>query len=135
GNLVSGVSSQLPGLVDKIRTMSRTRRLALISLAATGAAAALLVGAGGAAQAATGATVRTGGIALNIRTAPSLTGKILATMRNGSAVAIVCQQNGQNIAGLVRTTAAWDMLADGRWVSDAYVQRPGPAPAACATAA
>jgi murein DD-endopeptidase MepM/ murein hydrolase activator NlpD len=115
--------------------MNRAGRLGLTALTGTGTAVAMLLTGAGVAQAATGATVRTGGIPLHVRTAPSLSGTILGTLPNGSALTIACQQSGQNIAGLVRTTTAWDKLADGRYVSDAYVQRPGPAPAACAQAA
>ncbi len=117
--------------------MSRVRRrLALTSLAGAGTAAVvLLFGAVGVAQAATGATVRTEGGPLKIRNAPWQSGTIVGMLPNGSALTVACQQSGQQINGMVRTTTAWDKLADGRYVSDAYVQRPGPAPAACVVAA
>ena len=111
--------------------MARARRLALTSIAAV----ALLLGSAGVAQAAPGATVRTEGGPLKVRSGPSRSGVIVGTLPNGASLTVVCQQNGQQITGVVRTTTAWDKLGDGRFVSDAYVNRPGPAPAACAVAA
>ncbi len=90
--------------------MSRVRRrLALTSLAGAGTAAVvLLFGAVGVAQAATGATVRTEGGPLKIRNAPWQSGTIVGMLPNGSALTVACQQSGQQINGMVRTTTAWD---------------------------
>jgi murein DD-endopeptidase MepM/ murein hydrolase activator NlpD len=108
--------------------MSRPRRLALIALAGTGAML-ILLGTAGTAEAAAGASVRTEGGPLKIRSAPSLTGAILGLLPNRSALTVTCQQAGQQITGSVRTTTAWDRLSDGRFVSDAYVARTGTLPA------
>ena len=44
---------------------------------------------------------------------------------------VACQADGQSIAGLVRTTAAWDRLTDGTFVSDAYIVWSGARPPSC----
>ena len=76
-------------------------------------------------------TVRTGGTAVNLRLAPSAAAGKAGTIVNGGKVAIVCQVTAQQITGTVRTTNLWDRLAGGRYVSDAYVQRPATAIPAC----
>jgi murein DD-endopeptidase MepM/ murein hydrolase activator NlpD len=111
--------------------MSRPHRLATIALAGTGAVL-LLLGTASTAEAAGGATVRTEGGPLKIRSLPSLAGAILATLPNRTPLTIACQQAGQQITGSARTTTAWDKLSDGRYVSDAYVARTGAPPPACA---
>ena len=40
---------------------------------------------------------------------------------DGSAITISCWRNGTTHAGRYRTTGAWDRLADGAWVSGAFV--------------
>ena len=110
--------------------MSHPRRLATVALAGAGVLLVLL-GTASTAQAASGATVRTEGGPLKIRSAPNLGGMILGLLPNGSRLTIACQLTGQQITGRVRTTTAWDRLSDGRYVSDAYVARTGAAPAGC----
>ena len=110
--------------------MSRPRRVALIALAGAGAVFVLL-GTASTAEAAAGPSVRTEGGPLKIRSAPSQNGAILGTLANGTRLTLACQQAGQQIAGSVRTTTAWDRLSDGRYVSDAYVARTGTPPASC----
>jgi murein DD-endopeptidase MepM/ murein hydrolase activator NlpD len=114
--------------------MRLARRLALTPLAGAGVLLVLLFGGVGVAQAASGPSVSTEGGPLKVRAAPSLTGALVGTLPNRSALTVVCQLTGQKITGSVRTTVAWDRLSDGRYVSDAYVRRTGPDPATCAVA-
>ncbi len=112
------------------RTTTNRRRYPL--LAAASVATVVLAGTG-VAEAGTVATVATGGGPLNVRASASLTATVVGTVGNNGRVAILCQQNGSRVTGVVRTTTAWDKLADGRYVSDAYVRRTGTAPTACPT--
>ena len=109
--------------------MTRMYRHACVALVA---AALILFGAAGAAHASTGVVIKTEGGPLKIRSAPSQAGVILGYLPNGSSTSVICQQPGQRITGVVRTTTAWDRLADGRFISDAYVWRSGSTPPACA---
>jgi hypothetical protein len=81
------------------------------------------------------ATARvTAGSALNVRTGPAMDYLVVRTVGNGTGLTIVCQLSGQSVAGSVRTTAVWDQLADGRFISDAYVAWSGaPTVGACVT--
>jgi murein DD-endopeptidase MepM/ murein hydrolase activator NlpD len=72
-------------------------------------------------------TARTGGTPLSIRQSPSSTSARLGEFANGRRFSIICQVAGETIRGTVRTAMAWDRLANGSYVSDAYVER-GPAP-------
>ncbi|HWH01128.1 MAG TPA: sporangiospore maturation cell wall hydrolase GsmA [Pilimelia sp.] len=67
------------------------------------------------------ATVQTGGVALNVRTGPGTGYPRVAGLPSGRRITVTCQVPGQLIWGRVRRTATWDRLADGRYVSDAYV--------------
>ncbi|GAA2598635.1 hypothetical protein GCM10010435_92540 [Winogradskya consettensis] len=58
---------------------------------------------------------------LKVRSAPSLTARAVGTLRGGDKVTVVCQTAGQKVRGSVRTSAAWDRLGTGRYVSHAYV--------------
>ncbi|HET6212099.1 MAG TPA: sporangiospore maturation cell wall hydrolase GsmA [Micromonosporaceae bacterium] len=88
---------------------------------------ASVVGAGAVAEpayaAGYGATARTGGGPLNVRSGASTSHARVATIPDGRRITLSCQVTGQKIRGAVRTTAAWDRLPDGRYVSDAYVSR------------
>jgi murein DD-endopeptidase MepM/ murein hydrolase activator NlpD len=90
--------------------------------------------AGGAAVAGTG-IARTGGTPLTMRRAPSSGAERLGGVANGGTVWIMCQTTGDRITGTMRTTTAWDRLANNTYVSDAYVERAAfPIPACAATA-
>jgi len=108
------------------------KQLALVGLVAGGAL--LMWPASASAAAAPVATVSTGGGDLNVRTGPSTSYSRVATIRNGTALAITCQVTGMVITGHVRQTGAWDRLSNGRYVSDAFVawQPARPAVPACA---
>ncbi|MET7425873.1 peptidoglycan DD-metalloendopeptidase family protein [Dactylosporangium sp. NPDC005555] len=85
-----------------------------VAPAAVAAAAAVTTTAG---------TVASGGTPLKARTAPAHTAPLIAALPNGTALTLVCQQQGENIAGTQRTTAMWNRLPEGTYVSDAYVRR------------
>ncbi len=80
------------------------------------------------------AVVRTGGTVLNVRTGPGTSSATVGTVRPGTRLTIACQVAGQRIRGAVSTTAQWDLLATGGYVSHAYVSG-GPPVAACASTA
>ena len=75
----------------------------------------------------------TGGTPLTMRRTPSSAGERLGTVANGAKVWIMCQVAGDRITGTVRTSTAWDRLANGTYVADAYVTRSFTVPA-CADA-
>src|SRR5438552_6913800 len=79
-------------------------------------------------------TVRTAGTVLNVRPGPGTSYQSVGTVRPGAGLAVACQVAGQRINGATGTTAQWDLLADGGYVSHAYVSG-GPAAAACPSAA
>jgi murein DD-endopeptidase MepM/ murein hydrolase activator NlpD len=116
-------------------TRRHPRRTARTVLAAASLLASLipLVTASAPAAAATPAvtvagigTAQTGGTPLNIRESPSSASRKLGEFANGRRFSIICQVAGETVRGTVRTASAWDRLANGSYVSDAYVQR-GPA--------
>jgi uncharacterized protein YraI len=101
---------------------SKIRRLLLGTLLATATTgAALGTGADGAFAAVT-ASVHTTGGPLNLRAAPTTSSAVAGQVANGAGIAVSCQVTGQTIAGAVRTTAQWDKLTSGRYVSHAYVR-------------
>src|SRR5688572_5507532 len=87
----------------------------LLAVAATGAAVCLVVPV---AEAATTASVRGG---VNVRSGASSTAKVLSRLRDKQKISIACRVSGQHIRGPVRTTAQWDRLTSGGYVSHAYV--------------
>lgn len=118
----------------KVRHRRRTT-LALLAgsvLSLVGTSPAVAAGVAG-----TG-TAKTDGTTLNMCRAPSAGGDLAGSVANGGTVWIMCQVAGDPIAGTVRTTSLWDRLANGTYVSDAFVRRaafpipacPGPAPVA-----
>lgn len=74
---------------------------------------------------------------LRVRTGPATWHPAVRSLPNGASVVALCQVSGQRIdIGTVRRTNAWNRLADGTFISDAYVSRAatpppcsGPAPA------
>ncbi len=103
------------------------RHMATVTLM-TALVAAGVAGTAAPALAATGqsnAVVATGGGSLNVRATPGTALRRVGTLADGARIRVVCQQPGQRIAGAVRTTALWDKLPDGRYVTDAYVRRSG----------
>jgi murein DD-endopeptidase MepM/ murein hydrolase activator NlpD len=87
-----------------------------------------------AAAATTKATVASGSIPLKARTGPAQKNQQVAALPNGTALDLVCQQHGQRVVGTTRLTDMWDRLANGTFVSDAYVRRGGTPPTCESTA-
>ena len=105
-----------------------------VAVAAT-AATALII-APGVAHAAPAGVVAAGGGSLNVRTGAARDYPAVRQLPDGSAVAARCQLDGADVAGSQGTTSLWNQLADGEYVSDAFVAWPGgrPALAACDSA-
>lgn len=116
-------------------------RLATALAVIVAAIAVPAVGHATSAHAATAAppmgVVRTPGIPLNVRYGPAVWFGLVMSLRNGTRAPIHCQTYGQLIRGTVKTTALWDRLPNGRYVSDAYVDtgRTGRVAPLCPTAA
>lgn len=75
------------------------------------------------------------GSVLNVRSGPSTAHSVVRTLPAGAGLSVDCQVSGQTIAGTVRTTATWDRLSDGTFVSDAFVSWPGGRPGTCGSKA
>ncbi|HYN93688.1 MAG TPA: sporangiospore maturation cell wall hydrolase GsmA [Pilimelia sp.] len=84
-------------------------------------AAPVAVPAPASAQAAVTATVRTTGGPLTMRTGPATITAAAGTLANGQRLTVQCQVYGERVRGPVRLTGYWDRLANGRFISDAYV--------------
>lgn len=108
----------------------RTRalgRLAITIITSAGVTTGLLAGAAAPATADGGAVagkVATDGSVLNVRPDPSTTLAPVDELPDGARIKILCRQAGERIVGNVRSTRFWDLLSDGRYVSDAFVKRP-----------
>ncbi|MDQ0951662.1 uncharacterized protein YraI [Streptomyces phaeochromogenes] len=61
------------------------------------------------------------GYTVNVRSGPGTGYSIVGTLRVGSSVRIYCQTPGETISGPYGTTNIWDNVANGEYVSDAYV--------------
>ncbi|MBG0566901.1 peptidoglycan DD-metalloendopeptidase family protein [Actinoplanes aureus] len=75
---------------------------------------------------------KTDGTRLNLRRTPSASAERFGSIADGAKVWIVCQVAAQQISGTVRTTNLWNQLANGAYVSDAYVVRPATPIPGCA---
>jgi uncharacterized protein YraI len=58
--------------------------------------------------------------ALNVRSGPTTTATVVGQLQPGSTVAVICQARGQKIG----STAVWDRISTGGYVSDQYVSTP-----------
>ncbi|MPY64212.1 SH3 domain-containing protein [Streptomyces spongiae] len=61
------------------------------------------------------------GVRLNVRSGPGTNYSIVRVLSEGARVPIYCQRPGQTISGPYGTTNLWDNIADGDYISDAYV--------------
>jgi uncharacterized protein YraI len=59
---------------------------------------------------------------VNVRSGPGTTYRIVRTLPYGASVPIYCQRPGEWVTGPYGTTNVWDNIADGEYVSDAYVK-------------
>jgi uncharacterized protein YraI len=62
----------------------------------------------------------TSGTSLNARTGPSSTYPVVRSYSPGAALSVMCQTAGQKVG----TTAVWNRLTNGAWVTDYYVSTP-----------
>ncbi|RLP92565.1 peptidoglycan DD-metalloendopeptidase family protein [Micromonospora sp. CV4] len=62
-----------------------------------------------------------GGGALTRRAGPGTGYGALGSLADGATVSVSCSANGTSHTGRYGTTALWDRLSDGSWVSDAYL--------------
>jgi flagellar protein FlgJ len=67
--------------------------------------------------------------ALNQRSSASTLHSPLGTVAAGAPLIVRCQLDGETVSGTVRTSAVWDRLSSGAFVSDAFVGWPGGRPA------
>lgn len=96
------------------------RRLTLRVAIVAGATTAMLLGISGTANAATG-TINTAGAALTVRASPGTGYDAWSSVNDGATVNILCQTEGSQVTCTYGTTTIWDMLSNGGFVSDAYV--------------
>ncbi|UYQ63636.1 peptidase [Streptomyces peucetius] len=61
------------------------------------------------------------GVRLNVRSGPGTNYRLVKILPYGATVPINCQKAGETITGPYGTTNLWDNIANGQFVSDAYV--------------
>ncbi|MFB7081851.1 SH3 domain-containing protein [Streptomyces sp. NPDC056308] len=61
------------------------------------------------------------GYRVNVRTGPGTQYGIVRTLPYGVKVAVYCQKPGERVTGPYGTSNIWDNIANGQFVSDAYV--------------
>ncbi|MEV6168413.1 SH3 domain-containing protein [Streptomyces sp. NPDC051954] len=61
------------------------------------------------------------GVRLNVRSGPGTSYTIVRVLPEGSRVPIFCQRPGSTVTGPYGTSKIWDNIANGQFVSDAYV--------------
>jgi hypothetical protein len=74
----------------------------------------------GVANAAAG-QIDTAGTALTERASPNTSSDDWTTKADGESVTILCQTEGESVTGTYGTSTVWDMLSNGGFVADAYV--------------
>ncbi|MCX5296730.1 peptidase [Streptomyces sp. NBC_00193] len=62
------------------------------------------------------------GYQVNVRSGPGTNYSILRVLPFGATVGVRCQCEGQVISGPYGTTALWDCIGNGEFISDAYVK-------------
>ncbi|MCM2393791.1 SH3 domain-containing protein [Streptomyces albipurpureus] len=62
------------------------------------------------------------GYRVNVRSGPGTQYEIVRVLQYGARVPINCQKPGEWITGPYGTTNIWDCIANGQFISDAYVQ-------------
>lgn len=105
---------------------SRNRRSVL--LAGAMGALVMVMGSPVTASAATASATTTRyypvapGVRLNVRSGPGTGYNIIRLLPEGAKVSIHCQAPGSTVTGPYGTSNIWDNIANGEFVSDAYVQ-------------
>ncbi|MEU6482321.1 SH3 domain-containing protein [Streptomyces sp. NPDC047017] len=61
------------------------------------------------------------GVRLNVRSGPGTGYALVRTLSEGAEVPIYCQSPGTTVTGPYGTSAIWDNIANGQYVSDTYV--------------
>ncbi|MBT2528977.1 SH3 domain-containing protein [Streptomyces sp. ISL-99] len=61
------------------------------------------------------------GYRVNVRSGPGTQYRLIKTLPYDVKVAVYCQKPGESISGPYGTSNLWDNIADGQFVSDAYV--------------
>lgn len=61
------------------------------------------------------------GTTLNKRSGPGTGYAVVGTVADGATVTVSCSRNGTTHTGRYGSTALWNRLSDGTWVSDAYM--------------
>ncbi|MDX3311932.1 SH3 domain-containing protein [Streptomyces sp. NPDC054884] len=61
------------------------------------------------------------GVRLNVRSGPGTGYSVVRVLAEGARVPVYCQSPGTWVSGPYGTTNIWDNIADGQYVSDAYV--------------
>ncbi len=97
------------------------RRLLTAPLLIAALGAGLVVSPGTADAAGVSATIHVGST-LKVRSGPSLSAKVVGTVRNKQKVTVACFVTGQKVKGELRTTTSWDRLSTGHYVSHGYVR-------------
>ncbi|MEH0546031.1 SH3 domain-containing protein [Streptomyces sp. B21-105] len=62
------------------------------------------------------------GVRLNVRSGPGTGYSVVRVLAEGARVPVYCQSPGTWVSGPYGTTNIWDNIADGQYVSDAYVR-------------
>ncbi|MER5770193.1 peptidase [Streptomyces sp. NPDC001985] len=62
------------------------------------------------------------GYRVNVRSGPGTNYRLVRVLPLGARVPINCQKPGERIDGPLGTTNIWDCIANGEFVSDAYVR-------------
>jgi uncharacterized protein YraI len=62
------------------------------------------------------------GVRLKVRSGPGTHYQLVKVLPLGARVPINCQKPGESISGTYGTTNLWDNIANGQYVSDAYVK-------------
>jgi flagellar protein FlgJ len=81
-----------------------------------------------------GPTVKTNDGPVNVRSGPSSSTTRVGSLANGSRLSLSCYVNGETVRGTVRTSAQWDKLTGGGYISHAYVQTGASLPGCASTA-
>ncbi|MFJ2114389.1 peptidase [Streptomyces sp. NPDC087850] len=58
---------------------------------------------------------------VNVRSGPGTNHQLVRVLSYGATVPVNCQKTGEWIAGPYGTTNLWDNIANGQYISDAYV--------------
>jgi len=61
------------------------------------------------------------GVRLKVRSGPGTQYQLIKVLPLGARVPINCQKPGERVTGTYGTTNIWDNIANGEYVSDAYV--------------